>query len=85
MGEIRRILEGVPVTLRTLDDFPGCPEVEEDAETFEGNAVKKALDIASAWAGDAQKLAVENLEGYPLDFWEPVFERSTASRCVPRR
>ncbi len=43
--EIRRILEGLPVTLYSLDDFPGCPEVEEDADTFEGNAVKKALAV----------------------------------------
>jgi XTP/dITP diphosphohydrolase len=44
--EIRRILEGVPVALYSLDDFPGCPEVEEDQDTFEGNAVKKATAVA---------------------------------------
>jgi XTP/dITP diphosphohydrolase len=44
--EIRRILEGVPVALYSLDDFPGCPEAEEDADTFEGNAVKKATAVA---------------------------------------
>lgn len=44
--EIRRILEGIPLTLFTLDDFPGCPEVEEDADTFEGNAAKKATAVA---------------------------------------
>lgn len=44
--EIKRILEGIPVTLFTLDDFPGCPEVEEDQATFEGNAVKKAQSVA---------------------------------------
>jgi sugar phosphate isomerase/epimerase len=27
-------------------------------------------------------LAVENLRGYPVDFLEPVLERSAASRCV---
>src|SRR6266496_3253661 len=44
--EIKRIMDGLPVVLYTLDDFPGCPEVEEDAPTFEGNAVKKALAVA---------------------------------------
>lgn len=45
--EIRRILHGIPVTLFSLDDFPGCQEVKEDADTFEGNAVKKAVAVAS--------------------------------------
>jgi sugar phosphate isomerase/epimerase len=34
------------------------------------------------WAGDLERLAVENLEGYPLDFYEPVFEHIPVSRCV---
>jgi sugar phosphate isomerase/epimerase len=42
----------------------------------------RALDLAIDWVGDAKKLAVENLEGYPLDFWESVLERTTTSRCV---
>ncbi len=44
--EIRRILEGLSVTLYSIDDFPGCPEVEEDANTFEGNSIKKAVAVA---------------------------------------
>ncbi len=42
--EIKRITEGMAVRIFTLDDFPGCPEVEEDGATFEENAVKKAID-----------------------------------------
>lgn len=42
----------------------------------------RALELAAGWAGSAQRLAVENLEGYPLDFWEGVFEHSPAGRCV---
>jgi sugar phosphate isomerase/epimerase len=42
----------------------------------------RALQIASGWAGDASKLAVENLETYPLDFIQPVLERVPVSRCV---
>lgn len=30
----------------TLADFPGAPNVVEDADTFEGNARKKALELA---------------------------------------
>src|SRR5512146_1614268 len=30
-----------------------------------------ALEIVSAWAGGAEKLAMENLETYPLDFIQP--------------
>jgi sugar phosphate isomerase/epimerase len=42
----------------------------------------RALEIVSAWAGSAEKLAVENLETYPLDFIQPVLERISVSRCV---
>lgn len=44
--EIRRIVYEMPVSLYSLDDFPGCPEVEEDGNTFEENAVKKARAVA---------------------------------------
>lgn len=42
----------------------------------------RALEIAAEWAGGMGKLAVENLESYPLDFIDPVLERVAASRCV---
>ena len=42
----------------------------------------RALAITSSWAGDAGKLALENLETYPLDFIQPVLERVPVSRCV---
>jgi sugar phosphate isomerase/epimerase len=41
-----------------------------------------ALEIVSEWAGGADKLAVENLETYPLDFIQPVLDRVPVSRCV---
>ncbi|GIV59991.1 MAG: non-canonical purine NTP pyrophosphatase [Rhodothermaceae bacterium] len=43
--ELRALLAGWPVVLRTAADFPGAPEVEEDAPTLEGNARKKALAL----------------------------------------
>lgn len=67
--EIKRILEGVPVELLSLDDFPDCPEVAEDADTFEGNAVKKAIEVAhftgKPSVADDSGLEVYALKGAP--------------------
>jgi XTP/dITP diphosphohydrolase len=55
--------------VRTLDDYPEAPEVEEDADTFAGNARKKASEAAQAlgaWVGaDESGLAVDALGGAP--------------------
>ena len=42
----------------------------------------RALEIVAEWAGSPAKLAVENLETYPLDFIQPVLDRIPVSRCV---
>lgn len=52
VGEIRSIL-GESFQCLTLRDFPGAPEVEEDAPDFAGNATKKAVALAK-WLGSAQ-------------------------------
>jgi XTP/dITP diphosphohydrolase len=44
-GEIRAILGGAAQIL-TLNDFPNVPKVIEDADTFAGNARKKAVELA---------------------------------------
>ena len=44
--EIRSILGGLPLRIHTPDEYPDLPEVEEDGETFEANASKKALVLA---------------------------------------
>ena len=49
-GEIRAILSDRWV-FRTLDDLPGAPAVVEDADTFAGNATKKAVELAQ-WLGE---------------------------------
>jgi XTP/dITP diphosphohydrolase len=49
-GEIRAILGGGFRCL-TLDDFPGAPKVIEDAPTFAGNAMKKAVELARRLSG----------------------------------
>ncbi len=55
--------------IRTLDDRPDLPEVVEDADTFAGNARKKAGEVARAlglWVlADDSGLAVDALGGAP--------------------
>jgi len=67
--EIRRITAGLPVTVLSLDDFPGCPETVEDQDTFEGNAVKKAVEVAQCTGrialADDSGLEVKALGGAP--------------------
>jgi XTP/dITP diphosphohydrolase len=52
--EIRSIL-GAGFRYATLNDFPGAPNVIEDAPTFEGNAVKKAVELARWLAAQVSK------------------------------
>ena len=55
--------------IETLDDHPAAPEVVEDADTFAGNAQKKAVETARAlgcWVvADDSGLAVDALGGAP--------------------
>ena len=73
--EIQALL-GDDFECRTLKDYPDAPEVEEDAATFAGNAVKKALslvdwlkhneDFAEGWVlADDSGLEVDALDGAP--------------------
>ena len=50
VDEIRSIL-GSPFQFLTLNDFPDAPKVVEDANTFAGNATKKAVELARWLAG----------------------------------
>lgn len=42
----------------------------------------RALELVADWAGGADRLAVENLETYPLNFIAPVVDRIPVARCV---
>ena len=68
-AEIRELLSGFPVTVKNLDDFGPIPEVEEDGETFEENAYKKASFTARVLGhpalADDSGLVVEALDGAP--------------------
>ena len=67
--EIRRITVGLPITILSLDDYPLCPEVDEDQKTFEGNAKKKAVETARCSGkpalADDSGLEVDALGGAP--------------------
>jgi len=58
VGEIRAIL-GAPFQFLTLNDFPAAPKVVEDADTFAGNAMKKATELAR-WITGNSKLKTQN-------------------------
>lgn len=40
--EFAALLGDLPVSIRTLNDVDGVPDIVEDADTLEGNAIKKA-------------------------------------------
>jgi XTP/dITP diphosphohydrolase len=67
--EIRDLLEGFPVEIKNLDDFGTLSEVEEDGDTFDDNAFKKASFTAQALGlpamADDSGLVVEALGGAP--------------------
>ena len=57
------------LVIRSVDDFAAAPEVVEDADTFAGNARKKASELARALAvwvvADDSGLTVDALGGAP--------------------
>jgi XTP/dITP diphosphohydrolase len=67
--ELGALLGGIGIRIRTLEDFPTAPEVEEDGTTCEANALKKAREIARATSipavADDTGLEVDALEGRP--------------------
>ncbi|MEW6674508.1 MAG: XTP/dITP diphosphatase [Nitrospirota bacterium] len=64
--EIERIIGDISISVLTLDDFPGCPEVEEDGATFEANAVKKAMAVAK-YTGKPALADDSGLEVYAMN------------------
>ena len=69
LREIETILDGIPVRLRTLSEFPGIEEPEETGATFEENARLKALYYSAATglltAADDSGLEIDALGGAP--------------------
>jgi XTP/dITP diphosphohydrolase len=66
--EFRRLVAGFPVTLKGINNYP-VPVVEENGETFEENALKKACESSRAIGlpamADDSGLEVRALGGRP--------------------
>lgn len=69
LEEIRAIFAISGLELVGLHAVPGAPDVEEDRDTFEGNAIKKAATLAEfsgQWSlADDSGLEVDALNGEP--------------------
>jgi XTP/dITP diphosphohydrolase len=67
--EIRAMLADLPITVRSLAEFPGAPEVVEDGATYRENALKKAWSAARFTGkpalADDTGLEVDALGGQP--------------------
>lgn len=67
--ELEELLALPALALKTLHEFPHAPAVVEDAETFLGNAAKKAVTLARAlnqWVlGEDSGLVVDAIGGAP--------------------
>lgn len=63
------MLQGLPVEVLSLRDFPGVPEVEEDGRTYLENALKKARKVSrhvsETVLADDSGLEVDILGGQP--------------------
>ena len=67
--EIKEILAPLSLKVLSLRDFPEIPEILEDGQTFEENAVKKAAAVSHQTGrvaiADDSGLAVDALQGRP--------------------
>lgn len=69
LKEIKELLKDAPLEIKCLADYGKLPPVEEDQDTFEGNAYKKAHHYARVLGlpclADDSGLVVEALDGRP--------------------
>jgi XTP/dITP diphosphohydrolase len=67
--ELVALLGGLRITIHTLDEFPDAPDVVEDGDSCEANAIKKARAIATFTGlpavADDTGLEVDALDGRP--------------------
>lgn len=69
LHEVRGKVAPLGIEILTPDDFPDLPEVEEDGDTLEANAIKKALTLHQLTnlptLADDTGLEVDALDGAP--------------------
>jgi XTP/dITP diphosphohydrolase len=69
LQEIKALLKGISIGVLSLDSFDNVPEVIEDGDTLEANAVKKAEEVSTFLKrfaiADDSGLEVEYLGGQP--------------------
>ncbi|MCX5758294.1 MAG: non-canonical purine NTP pyrophosphatase [Candidatus Hydrogenedentes bacterium] len=67
--ELAMLLEGLPWAIKGLADLPPVDEPDEDGDTFEANAIKKALYFSGCFGlpcvADDSGLVVDALDGAP--------------------
>ena len=67
--ELKRLLKGLDIRIRTLDSFKNMPDVKEDKDTFRGNAIKKSTEISKETdmlvISDDSGLEVQSLNNAP--------------------
>ncbi len=69
LDEIKKILADLNLNILSIADFDNFPEIQEDEETFEGNAIKKATFTAKLTGrmalADDSGLEIDYLNGKP--------------------
>lgn len=67
--ELQQLLAGTGFAVVSLAGYPNIPEIVEDGDTFEANAIKKAREVAAAVGritlADDSGLVVDYLDGAP--------------------
>lgn len=69
LSEIKEILKGIKLDLLSLDNYKDAPQVLENGNTFQKNAIKKAVKLARFTGkfslGEDSGLCVDALAGAP--------------------
>jgi XTP/dITP diphosphohydrolase len=85
LDEMRHALDGLGIGLRSAFDFADLPEVVEDADTLEGNALKKARETfiltGITSVADDTGLEVDALGGRP-GVWSARYAGEGASYAM---
>ena len=91
LAELESLLADVSIRAVSLAQFPEAPDIEEDGDTFEANAAKKATVLAQTigeWVvADDSGLEVDALDGRPGIYsaryaGEPTDDKANVSKLL---